>query len=55
MSAMLDTTYKSRCSEEQLRQWTAAATLHGKGLSEWIRDSLDEQAEEDLLNYSRRK
>lgn len=45
---VLDSVYKIRYEESQRRRWDAAAVLHGKPLAEWIRDSLDRAATQEL-------
>ena len=45
---MLESVYKLRYSKTQRRKWDAAAALQGKDLSEWMRESLDEEATQDL-------
>jgi hypothetical protein len=45
---MSDDRTEVRNSLQEKRRWLAAATLHGKDLSEWIRDSLNDRAADDL-------
>ena len=51
---MFDAIYKLRYAKRNRRKWEAAAKLSGHDLSIWIRDTLDDQADDDLSNASKK-
>ena len=49
---MLETTWKLRVSEEELKTWKAYAAERGMILSEWVRDTLNTASEQAPIPVS---